>query len=187
VVGDVCGKGPEAAALTGLARHTLRAAAMQENQPSAILTVLNEAILRADADERFCTAVYARLQRVPGGDSVRMTLACGGHPLPLVLRADGRVEAVGRAGMLIGSLPDPDLADVQVDLGQGDVVILCTDGVTEATGEAGFFGAERLRALVASCLGLDADGVADRVVDEVLSFQANRPRDDVAVVVVRSL
>jgi PAS domain S-box-containing protein len=193
VVGDVCGKGPEAAALTGLARHTLRAAAMQETTPSAILSVLNEAILRADADERFCTAAYARIEVRPrstaasGGDGgVAMTLACGGHPLPLVLRADGVVEPVGRPGMLIGSLPDPELVDVEVDLRPGDAIVLCTDGVTEATGKRGFFGADRLRDLVAMCAGLDADSIAERLVDEVLAFQDNEPRDDVAVVVLRS-
>lgn len=191
VIGDVCGKGPEAAALTGLARHTLRAAAMQESTPSAILSVLNEAILRADADERFCTAAYARIElrrasTSGSGDGVCMTLACGGHPLPLVLRADGSVEPVGRPGMLIGSLPEPELVDVEVELAPGDAIVLCTDGVTEATGKRGFFGAERLRDLVAMCAGLDADGIAERLVDEVLAFQDNEPRDDVAVVVLRS-
>jgi PAS domain S-box-containing protein len=187
VIGDVCGKGPEAASLTGLARHTLRAAAMQETTPSAVLSVLNEAILRADPGERFCTAAYASVaRRTDDGGVVRMTLACGGHPLPLVLRADGTVETIGRPGTLIGSLPDPELVDVDVDLAPGDAVVFCTDGVTEATGKRGFFGANRLRDLVAVCAGLDADGIAERLVDEVLAFQDNEPRDDVAIVVLRS-
>lgn len=192
VIGDVCGKGPEAAALTGLARHTLRAAAMHETEPSAILTALNEAILRADVGERFCTAAYACIE--PAGDGggggdgqVRMTLACGGHPLPLVLRADGGVEPIGRPGMLIGSLPDPELTDVAVELASGDAVVLCTDGVTEAIGPRGFFGVDRFRDLVAMCAGLDAEAIAEHVVDEVLAFQSDAPRDDVAVVVLRAL
>lgn len=185
VIGDVCGKGPEAAALTGLARHTLRAAAMQEKAPSAILAVLNEVILRSVADERFCTAAYACVE--PGGDDggVRMTLACGGHPLPFVLRSSGDVETVGRPGMLIGALPEPDLADVEVELAPGDAVVMCTDGVSEATGKRGFFGVERLRDLVAMCAGLDADGVATTLRREVLAFQDGAPRDDVAIVVLR--
>jgi phosphoserine phosphatase RsbU/P len=183
VLGDVCGKGTEAAVVTGLARHTLRAATVHESEPSKILWLLNEAILRSDEDERFCTVVYARLELV--GDGARLVLACGGHPLPVVLRAGGQVESVGVPGTLIGSLPDPDLADDEVELRPGDAVVLWTDGVTEATGPEGFFGADRLRALVESCAGLDADTIAGRIEEAVLDFEQGEPRDDVAVLVLR--
>lgn len=186
VIGDVCGKGPEAAALTGLARHTLRAAAMQERDPSAILSVLNEAILHADVGERFCTAVYAQVEPRDGDDpSLHVTLACGGHPLPLVLRGDGTVEPVGAPGMLIGALAEIELVDAEVDLSPGDALVLCTDGVQEATGKRGFFGTERLKDLIAMCAGLDAKGVASTLLREVLAFQDSAPRDDVAIVVLR--
>lgn len=188
VIGDVCGKGPEAAALTGLARHTLRAAAMQESDPSDILSVLNEAILNADVGERFCTAVYVRVEPADrdGDGLVHLRLACGGHPLPLVLRGDGTVEPVGEPGMLVGALPDLDLADVDVALAPGDAVVLCTDGVAEATGKRGFFGNDRLRDLIAMCAGLDAAAVAGTLLREVLAFQDSAPRDDVAIVVLRA-
>ena len=186
VIGDVCGKGPEAAALTGLARHTLRAAAMQERDPSAILSVLNEAILHADVGERFCTAVYAQLEPRDGDDpNLHVTLACGGHPLPLVLRGDGTVEPVGAPGMLLGALTELELVDAELDLSPGDALVLCTDGVQEATGKRGFFGTERLKDLIAMCAGLDAKGVASTLLREVLAFQDSAPRDDVAIVVLR--
>ncbi|HEX5895731.1 MAG TPA: PAS domain S-box protein, partial [Thermoleophilaceae bacterium] len=106
VMGDVCGKGPDAAAVTALARYTLRAAAMRERLPSRSLAVLNEALLRQRSDRRFCTVAYAYIERLDGG--ARVGVACGGHPLPLLLRADGSVEAVGAPGTLLGVVPDPD-------------------------------------------------------------------------------
>ena len=87
VIGDVCGKGPDAAAVTALARYTLRAAAMRERLPSRGLHVLNEALLRQRADRRFCTVAYAYLESTEGG--VRLGFASGGHPLPLLVRPDG--------------------------------------------------------------------------------------------------
>jgi len=183
VIGDVCGKGTEAAALTGLARHTLRAAAMQERDPSRVLQLLNEAVLRSGEDERFCTAAFGRLD--PSARGARLTLASGGHPLPLVLRADGSVRTVGRPGTLIGALPYPRLVDRTVDLGPGDAVVFCTDGVMDATGPDGFYGLERLKSLVAASAGLDADALAERIERDVLDFQHDRLRDDLAILVVR--
>ena len=186
VIGDVCGKGPEAAAITGLARHTLRAAAMQERLPSRILWMLNEAILRSESDEQFCTAVYCRVAtpRTAGGSAV-VTLSSGGHPSPYVLRADGSVEPAGRLGFLLGSWPEPDLVDDDVRLDPGDALVLCTDGVAEAAGPRGFFGSERLRDLIATCRGLDAEGIAARIEQAVIDFQRGDPRDDIAVLVMR--
>ncbi len=88
VMGDVCGKGPDAAAVTALARYTLRAAAMRERLPSRGLPVLNEALLRQRTDRRFCTVAYAYLESVESG--VRLGFASGGHPLPLLVRAGRR-------------------------------------------------------------------------------------------------
>ena len=92
-MGDVVGKGAEAAAMMGLARYTIRTAAMSEGRPSAILETLNQAILKQTNDQRFCTACAVRLR--PSGDMTRATVCSGGHPLPLVLRADGSTEVVG--------------------------------------------------------------------------------------------
>ena len=109
VMGDVCGKGPDAAAVTALARYTLRAAAMREKLPSRSLCLLNEALLRQRDDRRFCTVAYAYLEKLDRG--ARAGISTGGHPLPLVLRADGSVEPVGAPGTLLGIVPDPNLED----------------------------------------------------------------------------
>ena len=108
-MGDVCGKGPDAAAVTALARYTLRAAAMRDRLPSRSLRLLNEALLRQRDDRRFCTVAYAYLETVNGG--ARVGFASGGHPLPLLLRADGAVEPVGAPGTLLGVVPDPRFED----------------------------------------------------------------------------
>ncbi len=129
VMGDVCGKGPDAAAVTALARYTLRAAAMRERVPSRSLRILNEALLRQRDDRRFCTVAYAYLETL--GVGARVGLATGGHPLPLHLHADGRVEPVGAPGTLLGVVPDPDLEDRAVVLEPGDALIFYTDGVIE--------------------------------------------------------
>lgn len=183
VIGDVCGKGPDAAALTAVARHTVRAAAMRERHPSRVLRALNQAVLHHDSDERFCTAVYARLVPVAGG--VRLSMSCGGHPLPLLLRADGSVETVGRPGTLLGAFDAPELGDVDVELGPGDSVVFFTDGATEAKRRGTVLGDERLKAIVAACAGLHADEIASRMEDAIVTFQEGAPQDDLAIVVLR--
>jgi serine phosphatase RsbU (regulator of sigma subunit) len=183
VVGDVCGKGPDAAAVTALARHTLRAAAMQERLPSRSLRLLNEALLRQPGERRFCTVAYAYLEAAP--DGARVGLASGGHPLPLLLRADGHVERLGRHGMLLGILPEPNLDDSSVALSPGDALIFYTDGVTEAGGRTAPLGEEGLEEIVASCAGLDADAIAGQIEAAALEAEGGPPRDDIAVVVLR--
>jgi len=187
VIGDVCGKGADAAALTALARYTLRAAAMQARKPSRVLAMLNEALLSESAsrdsmDQRFCTVAYARLRPAEGG--MRITSTSGGHPVPLVLRSDGSIEGACRVGTLIGVLPEPSLTDRSMVLRTGDVLVLYTDGITEARGPEGVFGEERLRALIAGCHGLDASAIAERIERTVLDFQLGDPRDDIALLVV---
>jgi phosphoserine phosphatase RsbU/P len=183
VLGDVCGKGVDAARVTALARYTVRAAAMRTSSPCEVLTTLNEALLRQEAG-RFCTTVYLRLQ--PGGDAtVEMTLASGGHPLPLVASLDERIRTIGRTGHLLGVFDEVAIDDTTIELAPGASVVLYTDGVTEARSAGGFFGEERLTALVSSCAGSGATETAHRIVDEVLSFQGGVASDDIAVVVVR--
>src|SRR5919112_2418741 len=179
VMGDVCGKGADAAAVTALARYTLRALGVQESSPAEILRKLNDALLRQRTDRRFCTVAYASLN-VNGNGAAQVCLATGGHPLPLVLRADGRVEAVGEPGTLLGVLPDVRLSDTAVRLGKGDVMVLYTDGVTEARGPEGMFGAEQLVSVLGSCAGLDAKSVAARIESAALEIQEGNPRDDIA-------
>jgi serine phosphatase RsbU (regulator of sigma subunit) len=183
LIGDVCGKGPEAASVTALARHTLRAAAAYESRPSAVLALLHRALREARDDGRFCTVAYCDFEM--RRDGVRMTLSCGGHPLPLVLRASGAVEPVGRLGTLLGADVTPVLADVSLELGAGDLVVLYTDGVTEVRADREeIFGHRDLAALLTHCRGLGPDGVAQRIQDAVLEAAGGRPRDDIAALVV---
>ncbi len=185
VMGDVCGKGAEAATVTALARYTVRAAAMQTRKPREILATLNEAIIRQrSGDERFVTAVYASVRRGP--DGARLRIACGGHPLPLVLRESGRVMTVGRTGTLLGLFRDIEVKDASVHLRHGDALVLFTDGVIEARDEEGeLFDEQRLRDLLADCAGLDAAEIAKRVEEAVLGYSAGEPADDTAVLVLR--
>lgn len=185
IIGDVCGKGAEAAAITALARYTVRASVLHSREPVTILSELNEAILRQGLQFQFCTALYAALEP-DGDDRMRARLATGGHPLPLVLRAGGTVEVVGEPGTLLGIVPDPDLTAAQVDLAPGDALILYTDGVIEASPLDDAFGPERFAEFLAGCAGQDAETLAQSIENAVLSVQGGRLRDDVAVVVARA-
>ena len=181
LIGDVQGKGPDAAAVTALARHTMRAAAAYESRPSGVLELLHRALRDQTGEEgRFCTVAYAHLR--VGRNRVDFELACGGHPLPLVVHPDGRVVPVGRLGTLLGSDIEPQLTDVAVGLGPGDVLVLYTDGVTEVRRRRReVFGHRELVALLEACAGLPPDAVADRVEDAVISASEGRLRDDVAI------
>jgi serine phosphatase RsbU (regulator of sigma subunit) len=183
VIGDVCGKGPGAAAMTGLARHTLHAVARRGDPPSRVLSRLTDAIVLEPHEDRFLTAVLCRIE--PRADGVRLALARAGHPMPVLRRRDGSVRAIGPPGVLLGSLAHVELTDEAVDLAPGDLVVLYTDGVTEARNREEILGSDRLRELVENCGGLDAQAVAVRIQDAALEFQPGPPRDDVAVLVLR--
>jgi PAS domain S-box-containing protein len=183
VIGDVCGKGAEAAAVTALARHTLRAAVLHDHRPVAVLGELNEALLRQGLDYRFCTVLYASLTPRDGGLSV--TVATGGHPLPLVLRSGGEVETAGSPGTLLGILQEPQISQETLELGPGDALVLFTDGVIEATPADRAAGPGRLAGFLAGFAGTGAAGIAEAVEREALAAHGGRPRDDVAVVVAR--
>jgi phosphoserine phosphatase RsbU/P len=133
-LGDVCGKGADAAALTSLTRYTLRAAAIYDPDPCTALANLDTVLkgeYQGDAP-RFCTAVFGVLDAAPDG-SFAVTLAGGGHPPALALRADGTVEAISTTGgQLIGLLPDPHFVQAATRLAPGDALLLYTDGLTEA-------------------------------------------------------
>jgi sigma-B regulation protein RsbU (phosphoserine phosphatase) len=118
------------------------------------------------------------------GDGVRVTVATGGHPLPLVLRTDGMVEEAGSPGTLLGVFEDPELTDVVVQLGPGDAILLYTDGVTESRGDGPIYGEERLKELLATCAGAGAQQIADRVEADVVAYQPNVP-DDIAILAIR--
>jgi PAS domain S-box-containing protein len=183
VMGDVCGKGPDAAAVTALARYTLRAAAMRERLPSRSLRILNEALLRQRDDRRFCTVAYAYLEL--RGDGARLGVASGGHPLPLLLRPDRSVEPVGVPGTLLGVVPDPRLEDRTLTLSAGDALVFYTDGVIEDRGTGTALDEHRLAEIVSACAGQRAEEIAARVEDAAVRSQGGQPRDDIAVLVLR--
>lgn len=190
VVGDVCGKGAEAARFTALARYTVRAASMLARAPSRVLTMLNEAILRQSTsggglgDERFATVVYATLHRAKG--RVTLAVSSGGHPPALVVRTDGTVEPVSPPGMVLGLFPKADLADATVILEPGESLVLYTDGVTEARGPDGEFAEWRLRELLASSAEASAKVLAEKVEAAVLAHQGGTAGDDIAILVVHA-
>jgi serine phosphatase RsbU (regulator of sigma subunit) len=182
VVGDVCGKGAEAAALTAMVRYTIRAEAVHHSSPGAVLGQLNDAILRHHDDGRFCTVLHGRVTVEPG--RARIVIAGGGHPPPLVRRASGAVETVPCAGPLLGIVPDVVHPDVAIELGPGDALVCFTDGVTEGRRAGGLFGERRLAEEIAAAAD-GADAIADRVVGAVLDFQGGRTHDDLALLVLR--
>jgi hypothetical protein len=130
VVGDVCGKGAEAAALTGFLRHTAVAYARDETSPADVLSRVNQAMLEQNFDGRFATAILARLGF--GNGEVDVTLAAAGHPPALVARAGGEAEELGESGTLLGIFSDPTIHEVSTTLRAGDALALYTDGLTEA-------------------------------------------------------
>ena len=179
-LGDVCGKGVEAAVLTALVRYTLRALTVQEQDPSVVLAALNQVLLE-DGSDRFCTVVLVRFRRDDHGWVA--TISAGGHPLPLHVGRDGPVREVGRSGSLVGALTQVRMTDTELRLEPGDVLTMFTDGVTEGRRGPEFFGEQRLRDAVVR--HHDAHYPAEDIVADVLEFQHGTARDDIAVVVVR--
>ena len=185
VIGDVCGKGPEAASLTALARYTVRTASRPDSQPSEILRTLHDSIVSEHADLRFCTAALARIQMpINGRGRARLTLALGGHPLPLVLRKGGKVESVGEPGTLLGALPSPVLADADATLGVGDSLILYTDGILDIRDRSERSDPDWFAEEISRSDGLSADAIAERLAEAAIKRQGGEPRDDIAILVL---
>ena len=181
VIGDVCGKGVEAAVVTSLARYTVRAVAVRQSEPSAALATLNEVLLHHETD-RFCTLVVLRLRHNAEGWTA--TVSCGGHPLPFLIRPSAPPVIVGRPGSLVGVLHEPRFSDTTVKLGAGDVIVMHTDGVTEARNQTGeFYGDDRLAAFLAAGRP-PAGALVEGLLDEIMRFQSQQPRDDIALVAI---
>lgn len=183
VLGDVCGKGPPAAAVTAFVRYTLRAEALRSSDPAAVLAAVNDAVLHYHPDQ-FCTVVFMTFV-VETDRPTRVRLASAGHPLPLRLAADGRLDALGRGGALLGLASRPCSPDESVALHRDDTVVLYTDGVTEARRDDEFFGRERLHALIRGAPALSAAQVAGHITAAAVDFQDGDTRDDIAVVVIK--
>jgi serine phosphatase RsbU (regulator of sigma subunit) len=189
VLGDVSGKGAEAAAVSAAARYTLRALANPESSPATTLHEVNDVLNAQTESERHCTLVHGHL-RPPGDDEgpgapVRITLSLAGHHWPLVLREDGKVVEVGLLGTALALFDDPELHDADVELAPGEVLCVFTDGLLEARRGREQFGSERIAELMREHPGLPADELAGTVLDAVRAFHGDELGDDLAMLVVR--
>ena len=181
VIGDVCGKGAEAAAITALARYTLRALAPRVASPADTLAILNEELLRQRGGSRFITAALVRLEPLPGGGA-RVTAASGGHPPPLLLRRDGGADVLECTGMLLGVEPGAHSPDCHDEMAPGDTLVLYTDGVTEAS-RAHPIDPPALALALGPHTARGPHAVAREVVRMAERAAAGAPRDDLAVLV----
>ncbi|MFJ1656336.1 SpoIIE family protein phosphatase [Streptomyces sp. NPDC088337] len=183
-IGDVCGTGPEAAAVTGLARHALRLLAREGFGGPAVLERLNSAILDEGARSRFLTLLYGELWPQEDG-SARLKVVCAGHPLPLRLRQDGTVEPAADPQPLLGVMEDLELYEQTITLDPGDVLLCVTDGVTERREGSRMLGDDGLADVLTTCTGLTAGAVAARILRAVERFASDAPSDDMAILAMR--
>ncbi|UUU25312.1 SpoIIE family protein phosphatase [Streptomyces sp. DSM 40750] len=183
-IGDVCGTGPEAAAVTGLARHALRLLAREGYGGPAVLERLNSAIIDEGARSRFLTLLYGELWPQEDGSAV-LKVVCAGHPLPLRLRQDGTVEPAAEPQALLGVMEDLELYEQTVTLDPGDVLLCVTDGVTERREGTRMLGDDGLTEVLTTCTGLTAGAVAARVMRAVERFASDAPSDDMAILAMR--
>jgi serine phosphatase RsbU (regulator of sigma subunit) len=186
-IGDVCGKGPEAAAVTGLTRHALRILAREGHDVPTVLDRLNALIVDEGSRAPFVTLIHGEL--VPAsGEAVTVCLVCAGHPPPLVLRSAGDVETVAESQPLLGVLEGVRFGQSTVRLCPGDVLLCVTDGVTERRSSGRLLDdGGGLRDLLRQCSGLSAGSVVARIQRAVREFGSGPPADDVALLVFRAL
>ncbi|MFJ4849798.1 SpoIIE family protein phosphatase [Streptomyces sp. NPDC088733] len=183
-IGDVCGTGPEAAAVTGLARHALRLLAREGFSGPSVLERLNAAILDEGSRSRFLTLLYGELWPQADG-SAELKVVCAGHPLPLRLRQTGAVEPAAEPQPLLGVIEDLELVEQNVTLAPGDVLLCVTDGVTERREGTRMLGDDGLADVLATCTGLTAGAVAARIQRAVERFASDAPSDDMAILAMR--
>jgi PAS domain S-box-containing protein len=184
VIGDVCGTGPEAAALTGLVRHTIASAAWHGDDPAAVLDHLNRAMLDRGI-RSFCTVAYGVVRST--GDGAELTLAIGGHPLPIVVAPDGTLTTCGRPGEIIGAFDDFTATTQRCLLEPGATVVFYTDGAIDVA-PPHHLEPDELASMVGAAVraGGSADDVATRIEDALgAHLDFNRRTDDVALLVLR--
>ena len=182
-IGDVCGKGQDAAAMTAAARHSIRALAHVHDSPEDVLTAANQVLLAGDYGERFVTASLGFLRQHDGRVQVRLG-GCG-HPGPALVRADGRVEILEADGMPLGLFDGSEASKLEVELRRGDVLFFYTDGVTEARSPDLAFFEDRLADELASVAGGSAAETVHAVQELVTTFSDGDLRDDVTMLAVR--
>ncbi len=177
-IGDVCGKGAEAAVVTSLVRHALRLLVV-DHQLGAVMPTLNDTLLRHS--ERFATVLLVHLRREANGWGA--TVCSAGHPLPLLIRAGRSAEPHGEPGSLVGATDEASFRQTHLALGDGDALLLFTDGIPDGRRAGTFYGEERLAALAGETG--DTRLVVDRILEDVFTFQGGDPADDMAVLMVR--
>lgn len=182
-VGDVCGKGQDAAAMTAAARHAIRAFATVHDVPADVLAAANEVLVAEDYDDRFVTASLGFLRQ--RGSCVQVQLGSCGHPGPAVVRADGRVEILEGNGLPLGLFGDTQPGRLELELHKGDVLFFYTDGVTEARSTDLSFFEDRLADALAALAGRSAAKIVRAVQELVTSFSAGELKDDVTILAVR--
>jgi serine phosphatase RsbU (regulator of sigma subunit) len=182
-VGDVCGKGQDAAAMTAAARHAIRALAHVHGTPADVLAAANEVLVAEDYDDRFVTAALAFIRQ--RGRGVQVQLGSCGHVGPAVVRADGRVEILEGEGLPLGLFDDAQPGRLELELHKGDVLFFYTDGVTEARGSDMSFFEDRLADELAAVAGRSASEIVRAVQELVTSFSAGELKDDVTILAVR--
>jgi len=182
-IGDVCGKGQDAAAVTAAARHSIRALASVHTAPADVLAAANEVLVAGDYGERFVTVKLAFLQ--PRGRRLGVRLASAGHPGPAVVRADGRVELLEGDGLPLGLFDDAQPSPAELELRQGDLLFFYTDGVTEARSADLEFFEDRLIDELAAGAGRSASETVRAVQELVTEFSQGELRDDLTIVAVK--
>jgi len=182
-VGDVCGKGPEAAAMTAAARHAIRVLAHWNPDPADVLAKVNEVILAGDYEDRFVTAKLAYL-RWEGG-RLRVTLASAGHPGPALVWPDGRVDVLSGGGLPLGLFPDADPQTEELELGEDDLLFFYSDGVTDARSPDMRYFEDSLADELAGLAGRSAAETARMMQSLVLSFSQDELRDDTTILVAK--
>ncbi len=192
LIGDVAGKGPAAAAMTAVIRHTARTVA-RHGPPFGVPAAVNDAVLEAGPEEAFCTMIYGQLRTTASGPSLWL-LNCG-HPAAVVMRAKGRIEEVASRGTLLGQFPEITVEPVALTLRPGDVLVVVTDGVLEARapgsrtgpGATRWFGIEGLRSAVNETRGASAATIASRIEERAVAFSGGSLKDDLAILALRVL
>lgn len=182
-LGDVSGKGVEAATLTGRTRQSIRTAAYFDRRPAMVLRALNSVLYETRSDQ-FVTVLCAGLHIAEAGTHVDVELATAGHPAPLVVRGDGHVEQLEVFGTACGMIPDVEYRTISLRLHRGDTMLMFTDGVDEAHGAHGLFGVDRLIDLLPAYAGASPDVVCEAVEQQVVEYVDGRPHDDIALLAV---
>jgi serine phosphatase RsbU (regulator of sigma subunit) len=184
VIGDVAGKGAQAATVTSLVREVLRILVRDGKSVGEALAVLNSTL--RERSDRHCTVAACELAPATSSGAVAVTVLLAGHDRPLVVRADGEVAVVGEWGTALGVLDRVSIPPREVVLHPGDSLVLYTDGATERRSGDEFFGHERLHRTASQLAGHPADVMAAGITGMVMDASPEPPRDDIAIVVVRN-